>query len=221
MVNYGPFTCAHTAQCFLDGDGVLACVPDTSHSADGIGMTLAHTLAPEGFIPAFRQDSLRVQAVEGEEAGIPANGNDADLGRPASRRHPRFSKCSGMRAWVSKLSTTWKWRASAGVCSGRSLGAAATENHDINAILPLGGVCERHHRYAWGGGDDIGRVAAGENGDCLPCRDSGEWRLPRRVQDFHSLRYRYEWPYCCSFPAANACRISQRLVMWLLASRLR
>ena len=72
----GAFTAADGFQIFFLGNGVLFAVLYAGNAADSIGMALAYALAPEGVGFAFRQHAVAQYAQQGEQARIPAYGNN-------------------------------------------------------------------------------------------------------------------------------------------------
>ena len=55
------------------GNGVLLCVLYALYPANGVRMSLAYALAPEGVVLAVRKDSVCINSVKSEQTGIPAD----------------------------------------------------------------------------------------------------------------------------------------------------
>ena len=76
----GVILCGAPANFFHHGfyrDGILFTVFHAFYAANGIRMPLADALAPKRIGFALRQNAVHIQAVEGEQAGIPTDGNHA------------------------------------------------------------------------------------------------------------------------------------------------
>src|SRR5690625_1938147 len=78
------FARPNTPQCRLGRHRVLHSSLHTAHAAHCIGVTLAHTFAPESMVSALRPNGLSQEAVKGEQSRVPAGGNHA--ASAASRR---------------------------------------------------------------------------------------------------------------------------------------
>src|SRR5690606_11962226 len=75
---------AHARDRICGGDRVLHAPGDTGNASDGVRMPLAESAAPERVRLALRQYRLAVEALQGEQARIPAGGDDG--GRSARAR---------------------------------------------------------------------------------------------------------------------------------------
>src|SRR5690606_41625719 len=67
------FAIAHTLYRSFDRQGVLHTTSHTSHTTDRIRVALAQALAPESVSLANRQNAFAVQAIQGEQAWVPAH----------------------------------------------------------------------------------------------------------------------------------------------------
>ena len=84
-------------QRFLHGNGVLPRVLHPRNPADRVAVSLADAAAPEGVILPVRQDDIRIQPGQREQAGVPARADDRRMGMHKRRpvhvgkvlRHPR------------------------------------------------------------------------------------------------------------------------------------
>ena len=72
----GALAAADGFQIFFLGNGVLFAVLHAGDAADGVGVALAYALAPEGVGFSFRQHAVAQYPQQGEQARIPAHGND-------------------------------------------------------------------------------------------------------------------------------------------------
>ena len=124
-------TASYRAQSILFGNGVLLCIGNALNAANGIGVTLAHALAPECISLAFGQDRLGIKAVDREHTGIPTagdNGNVAALARGCIH----VCKMLGDLCVCIKAINNREVLGNHGGLIGKIGGTAATEDHHIN-----------------------------------------------------------------------------------------
>ena len=69
-------TAADGFQIFFLGNGILLAIFYAGDAADGIGVALAYALAPEGVALSLRQHAVAQYPQKGEQARIPAYGDD-------------------------------------------------------------------------------------------------------------------------------------------------
>ena len=77
---------AHRIERGGHGDGVLARIGHAGDAAQRVGVSLGHAAAPERVVRALRQDAVGVQAVQREQARVPAAGDERARAGFAGRR---------------------------------------------------------------------------------------------------------------------------------------
>ena len=159
----GILTGAHGFQRGGNGHGVLACILNAFDAAHCVRVALADAAAPEGIVLAVRQDAGGIQAVEGEHAGIPAAGDDADFtglfrgGIYVCKM--RRDACMGVKA-VDHVEK----RCIFGSLLGQVGGAAAADHQYVDLVLHGFRLIRVQHLCACGSNMQVFRCAAGENG---------------------------------------------------------
>ena len=141
------FTGTHSSQRLFYRHRVLTGIGYAFNAADGIRMALRYAAAPEGVILAVRQDGVAVYTGKGEQARVPAYGNDAYM--------PRFL---GSLVHIGKMLGNARMGIEAvhhvkefGIMRrlhGQVSSAAAAENHDINFIFPFFYIADINHGNA-------------------------------------------------------------------------
>ena len=130
----GILSCAHFSKRIFHRNGVLSGIRNALDSSDGIGMSLADALAPEGVILTAGKDRIGIQTVQGKHAGIPAAGNDAHLAalfcRFIHRREMLRDLRMGIKA-VDYIKILNKFRS----LHRKIRSASAAENHHVDFIF--------------------------------------------------------------------------------------
>ena len=141
------FTGTHSSQRLFYRHRVLAGIGYAFNAADGIGMALRYSTAPEGIVLTVRQDGVAVYAGKGEQARVPAYGNDAYmavfLGSLIYIGKMLRNPCMGVEAVHHVKEFRIVRRLHRQVSS-----TAATENHDINFIFPFFHIADIDHGNA-------------------------------------------------------------------------
>ena len=136
---------SHSLESRLHGNGVLLGIHYPFDTANGIRMSLADALAPEGVILALGQDGGGIQAVEGEQTGIPAHGdhgNVISVPRGGIHRSIMGRNLSMIVKAIDHVEFPGKRRR-----HDRQIGsAAAADDQHIQFILPIGHIIHRHDR---------------------------------------------------------------------------
>ena len=172
----GILALADPLQRFRHGNGVLPGVGHAGNPADGVGMALAHALAPEGVVLALGQNGRGIETVDGEQAGVPAQGDHghvaALLGGGVHGGEVGRDVGMGVKA-VDDVELLGQGRGHGGqVCGG-----AAAENQNVHLVLPAEDVVQRRHGDAGGADGQGSRVAAGEHHSQFHVRVLGDGAL--------------------------------------------
>lgn len=132
--HFRSLTLTNLFQIFFARYSILTSIHYAIQTTNGVGVTLADTAAPEGVGFTLWQNAFGKTRCKENMPGSQPQEINAAL-PPSLAALLTFSKCSGMRAWVSKLSITVKCLATIGVCSIKSV--AEPPQRTITSILPL------------------------------------------------------------------------------------
>jgi len=162
----GIIAAANPLERLGDGDGVLLAVKNPLHAADGIGMSLAYALTPEGIIVTVGEDAVAEKPLEAEHAGIPAGRDQGDMAARAGAFVTVFEMLGNL-AVIIKAIYDGKVLGEGRTLDGKIGGTAAAEDQHVDVVavgqqvvdvIDRNGGTERFQR---------GRIAAGEKGDLL------------------------------------------------------
>ena len=130
------FTISYSLQCSLYRNCILFAVFYTFHAADGIRMSLTNSFAPECVITSLRQNGIGIHTIQRKHSRIPAHGNNTNMSAFFCRLINIFKMlwdscvCIKTVYDIKHLCIFW--------CLLRQIrSTSATENHNINLILPL------------------------------------------------------------------------------------
>jgi len=150
---------AHGLEGALDRDGVLLRVGHALDAAHGVRVALAHATAPERVVGALRQDAVAHQAVEREQARIPAARDERGLAG-ARRRGVHGREVGGdVRMRVEAVHDVVERRVVRRLLRQVG-GAAAAEDEHVDGLIAALERCGRLHGQAFGGHLHARRVAA-------------------------------------------------------------
>ena len=138
------FTGTHSSQRLFYRHRVLTGIGYAFNAADGIRMALRYAAAPEGVILAVRQDGVAVHAGKGEQARVPAYGNNADMPRFLSSLVHIGKMLRNPRMGIEAVHHVKEFRIVRRLHRQVS-STAATENHDINFIFPFFHIADIDH----------------------------------------------------------------------------
>ena len=159
----GPRAAAHLLHGGFHRHGVLHGAGHTRHAAQRVGVPLAQPLAPEGVSRTVGQQGLAIDAVDGEQARIPAGG-DQRGGLPGARgRIDGGEVLRHARMGVEAVHDAKTRRQFGRLRRQIVLGAAAQHQH-IQLAGVGGQIGHAMHGCAGGQRLEAGRVAAGVDG---------------------------------------------------------
>ena len=150
-------------------------------------MALAHALAPKSIGLALRQHGAGVHPVQGEEARVPAGGDErqgaARFGGGVHRGKVLGDAGVGVEA-VHHVEQTGQ----RGGLLGQVGGAAAAQDHHVDLVFHLAGLVGGKHGHTGGHRLDRGRVAPGENSGQLHIRvlSNGVFHAPTQISVTHN-----------------------------------
>ena len=131
-------------------------------------MPLADALAPEGVARAVRKHGVRIHAVEGEQARIPAAGDESRVAGLLRGLVDGGKMLRNPRVRVKAVHHVEQGRAARRLL--RQIGgAAAAEDQHVETILPLRQDVRRKHRHIRRKDRHAGRIA--------PRKDSGQLHI--------------------------------------------
>ena len=160
---FGVLTLADAVDRRLHGNGVLAGIKDALDPADRVGMALAYALAPEGVVLALGQDAVHVQAVQGEHAGIPAAGDQADMTALLRSRIHVGEMSRDICVCVEAVHNIEQFRVFGGL-DGKVSRAAAADHQDIDLVLHVRRRVLGKNRYTCRADLDRSGIAARKDG---------------------------------------------------------
>ena len=155
----GISTAAHRFQRRLDGDGILLAVGNALDAANGIRMSLAHALAPEGIILAVGQNGVAKQTVQREHAGIPADRDHRDMSALACGFIYVFKMLRDLGVGVKAIHHV-KALCKRGRLHGQIGRRSPANDHHVNFISHFHDLVGRHHGNPRGAELDRVGVAA-------------------------------------------------------------
>ena len=157
----GTRAAAHAVDGHRRRQCVLHAGLDARHPAHGIGMPLAQSLAPESVGHAIRQQRFAVEAIDGEHAGVPADGDQRRLAIGPRRLVHRREVFGNPRVGIETVDGIEHRRQLRTLHGQIILGAAAEDQH-IDGFAMFVQCIHGIHRRA---GDKRRQLARGTTGE--------------------------------------------------------
>ena len=159
----GVFTVSDSFESFGNGNSILPCVRNAVNSSDGVGMSLADALSPEGIAFAVGEDCIGIKMIERKQTRVPADGNNGGFARRFCGAVNIFEMLRDAGVSVETVNNI-EYARNFGSLNGQVGCASAAHYHNINAVFIIFNLPCADNGSAFKNRFNLRRLSAGENG---------------------------------------------------------